>query len=139
MARDTAGVVALALNGMDVPLEGTAPIRFNRFARSSIVGANRVTGTRREPQPVMIGPVTIRMTENIRATDFTDNGRFSGAKAGNNTVEVEGIGVQVTLADGRTYSGQGFYVVGDVDVDTQEGIVTVSYETASDAGWKESL
>ena len=63
MAQDTAGVVYLALDGVDMPLEGTVPIRLNKFVRSTIVGTNKVTGTRREPQAVMFGPVTIRLTK----------------------------------------------------------------------------
>ena len=54
----------------------------------------------------------------IRGSDFIDGGRYNC-----------NIPAVVKTAAGRVYCLSSVYVVGDVDVDTLEGVVTASFES----------
>ena len=128
MAFDNSGITNCAIDGIDLPLIDEAPMRTNRYVRSTVQGASRTVGTRKESQPVMVGPLSIQLEEQVDPNLFTqwaeDGSRHS---------------VQITLTDGRTMSGKGFYIVGDVDISPREGTITFSMESSDPAGLRASV
>ena len=116
--QDVSGIVKLAIAGRDTSLVGDVPYRGNRWAHQTITGSNAVIGVQKEPQAVIIGPVTIRIdSDNDPQTyiNWAENG--------------ECFNVQITFANDQTATVPNCYITGDVDVSSMDRQMTFTLES----------
>ncbi|MEK6420024.1 MAG: phage tail tube protein [Burkholderia gladioli] len=107
-----AGITNAKINGVTYQLEGKASYTPTKIERSSLVGQDGFHGFKGMPKVGRI-KMTLRDSGGLTIADFN--------AMDNETVQLE-------LASGKIVTGRNMGQVGDLDVETEDGTVDVTFE-----------
>lgn len=107
------GIANLSIDGVTFMLAGEAKYSPSRVSRETLVGQDRVHGYSEKPSPGFIS-ARIRDAGGLTVADFN--------AMTNSTCVLE-------LANGKTVVGRNMWSVDTQEVDTQEGVFDVKFES----------